>query len=129
MRMADFRRCGNKMLKGISIVALVVVVCALKSNTIERLAFALTKPAPAAATESPARQQQSDYSRTVTLRNDGRGHFQVEARVEGRSIDFLVDTGASMIALRETSAAKLGIHPRNSDYTVKTQAANGVGKA
>src|SRR3954469_23288169 len=102
MPMADFRRCGNKMLKGVSIVALVVMVCALKSNTIERLVFMLTKPAPAAATESPAprQQQQSDYgSRTVTLRNDGHGHFQVEARVEGRSIDFLVDTGASMIAL------------------------------
>ena len=28
--------------------------------------------------------------------------FQVEARVDGRSIDFMVDTGASSIALRET---------------------------
>jgi aspartyl protease family protein len=70
----------------------------------------------------------SNY-RTVTLNSDGRGHFQVDARVEGRSIDFLVDTGASAIALRESAAAKLGIHPSASDYSVRMQTANGIGKA
>ena len=40
-----------------------------------------------------------------------------------------MDTGASSIALRESSAAKLGIHPSARDYTVKMQTANGVGKA
>src|SRR6476660_4189057 len=52
-----------------------------------------------------------------------------QARVDGRWIDFLVDTGASLIALRESSAAKLGIHPSARDYSVKMQTANGVGKA
>jgi aspartyl protease family protein len=82
---------------------------------------ATARPAPAPAV--------SPGIRTVTLNNDGRGHFQVEARVEGRSIDFLVDTGASTIALRESSAAKIGIHPSPSDYSVRMQTANGVGKA
>ena len=67
--------------------------------------------------------------RTVTLQSDSRGHFQVEARVEGRPIGFMVDTGASMIAMRETAAARLGIHPTARDYSFKTQTANGVGKA
>ena len=83
------------------------------------------KPEPKS---EPARAVSSNY-RTVTLNSDGRGHFQVEARVDGRSIDFLVDTGASSIALRESSAAKLGIHPSARDYSVKMQTANGVGKA
>jgi aspartyl protease family protein len=76
-----------------------------------------------------APQQASSAYRTVTLQSDGRGHFKVEARVEGRPVDFLVDTGASMIALNEKSAARLGIHPRASDYTVRTQTANGEGRA
>jgi aspartyl protease family protein len=80
------------------------------------------RPAPAAA--APA----SAGYRTVTLRDNGRG-FQVEARVDGRAIDFIVDTGATSIALRESAAAKLGIHPMPRDYTVKMQTANGVGKA
>src|SRR3954465_13275523 len=80
-----------------------------------------TQPAPAPALSSGVR--------TVTLHSDGRGHFQVDARVDGRSIDFLVDTGASTIALRESAAAKLGIHPSHNDYSVRMQTANGVGKA
>ena len=66
--------------------------------------------------------------RSVTLRSDNRGQFRVEARVDARRLDFIVDTGASSIALRESDAAKLGIHPMDRDYTVKTQTANGVGR-
>jgi clan AA aspartic protease (TIGR02281 family) len=37
------------------------------------------------------------------LQSDRQGHFQVEARVEGRFVDFVVDTGASLVVLRESS--------------------------
>ena len=77
---------------------------------------------------SAAKPAASAGYRTVTLRDNGSG-FQVEARVYGRTIDFLVDTGASAIALRESSAAKLGIHPSACDHNVKMSTANGVGKA
>jgi aspartyl protease family protein len=90
-----------------------------KSGSRDAMAMA-TQAAPAAA---------STGSRSVTLNSDRHGHFQVDARVEGRSIDFLVDTGASAIALRESAAAKIGIHPSTSDYSVPMQTANGVGKA
>ena len=43
--------------------------------------------------------------------------------------DFLVDTGASHIALRESDAARLGIRPIPRDYTVKVNTANGVAVA
>jgi aspartyl protease family protein len=94
----------------------------------------VSKPAPSAAVvkseaAAPAPRQSSSGYRTVTLRSDNRGHFQVEARVEGRTVEFMVDTGASMIAMRESSAARLGIHPSARDYNVKTQTANGVGRA
>lgn len=87
---------------------------------------ALTATAPKVA---PPPQQTSSGYRTVTLRDDGRGHFQVQANVDGRWVDFLVDTGASVIALRDSAAARLGIFPRASDYTAKIQTANGTGKA
>jgi aspartyl protease family protein len=67
-------------------------------------------------------------SRTVRLDGDRRGHFQVEAKVDGRRIDFMVDTGASSIALRESAAARLGIFPKPSDYTGRSQTANGIVK-
>ena len=90
-----------------------------KSSGTNAMAMAV-KPAPVPAVSS-------NYS-TVTLNSDSRGHFQIDARVDGRSIDFLVDTGASSIALRESSAAKLGIHPSARDYSIKMQTANGIGK-
>ena len=66
--------------------------------------------------------------RIVTLQSDGRGHFKVDARIDGRRIDVLVDTGASTIALRESAAAMLGIHPKASDYTAIVRTANGVAR-
>jgi aspartyl protease family protein len=90
------------------------------------------KPAGSAMTMTPRPAPAPTASaahRTVTLNSDRRGHFQVDARVEGRSIEFLVDTGASSIALRESAAARLGIYPSARDYSVQMQTANGVGKA
>src|SRR6266446_1339596 len=67
--------------------------------------------------------------RTMEIKAGRDGHFQVEARVDGRQLDFVVDTGASQIALRESDAARLGIHPTPRDYSVKVYTANGVGRA
>jgi clan AA aspartic protease (TIGR02281 family) len=68
-------------------------------------------------------------SRSLTIARDSHGHFTVEARVDGRRLEFMVDTGASVIALRESAAARLGVHPTPRDYTVPIQTANGVGRA
>ena len=65
----------------------------------------------------------------MTVRGDARGHFQVEGSVDGRRLDFLVDTGASVVALRERDAARLGILPVPRDYTAGISTANGTIKA
>jgi aspartyl protease family protein len=80
----------------------------------------------AAPHDDPVPQSASSGSRTVTLNNDGRGHFRVDAQVDGRHVAFLVDTGASMVVLRESDAARLSIFPRPSEYTGRVQTANGV---
>lgn len=68
-------------------------------------------------------------SRTVSLAADSRGHFQTEARVDGRDVGFLIDTGATVIALTEKDAARIGIRPYPSDYTMNVTTANGSAKA
>jgi aspartyl protease family protein len=73
-----------------------------------------------------ARPQQVSNYRTVTVQSDRRGHFQVEGSVEGRRLDFMVDTGATVVALRERDAGKLGIFPSPRDYTGLTATANGT---
>ena len=84
-------------------------------------------PAPASLTASAAPSPATPSGlRSIVVNRDNRGHFQVDARVDGRRMDFVVDTGASHIALRESAAARLGIHPTPRDYTIKTSTANGV---
>ena len=92
---------------------------------------AVRTPSPqlAAAVAVPAAPASSSNYRTVTIPRDGRGHFQVDARVDGRRIEFMVDTGASTIALMASEAKRLSIHPSASDYNVNVRTANGTVKA
>ena len=74
-------------------------------------------------------RQESAGQHKMVLTGDSRGHFQVDARVDGRSIGFIVDTGASLVILRESDAARLQIFPKPGDYTATVSTANGRIKA
>lgn len=69
------------------------------------------------------------HGRLVEVTADRSGHYRVDARVDGRRLDFMVDTGATVIAVNETNAAMLGVRPTPRDYTANTTTANGVVKA
>jgi aspartyl protease family protein len=68
-------------------------------------------------------------SRSLSIPRDARGHFQAEGRIDGQRIDFMVDTGASVIALNEKSAARFGLRPSRGDYNATVATANGTIKA
>lgn len=84
------------------------------------------QPESKAAVAAPA---PSSSGRTVSIGRDHRGHFQANGRVDGRSVSFMVDTGASVIALTEREAARLGIRPVRNNYTAQVRTANGMVKA
>jgi aspartyl protease family protein len=67
--------------------------------------------------------------RSLSIPRDARGHFQAEGRIDGQRIDFMVDTGASVIALNETSAARFGLRPSRGDYNATVATANGTIRA
>jgi len=54
------------------------------------------------------------------------GHFYVDADVNGARIRFLVDTGATFVALSPDDARSAGLRIFESDYTARTATANGV---
>jgi aspartyl protease family protein len=66
---------------------------------------------------------------SVVVAPDTMGHFRVEGRVDGRFLQFVVDTGASVVALTADDAAALGIHPAEIDYRVLVKTANGTVRA
>jgi aspartyl protease family protein len=68
-------------------------------------------------------------NRSLSIPRDGRGHFQTEGRIDGQRIGFMIDTGASVVALNETSAARFGLRPSRGDYNATVTTANGTIKA
>jgi aspartyl protease family protein len=89
-----------------------------------------TKPVPSTAAMAAAPVSSSpSNSRAITVARGDDGHFRVEARIDGRRMELVVDTGASQIALRESDAARLGIHPTVRDYRITVATANGFTRA
>src|SRR2546422_6165443 len=68
-------------------------------------------------------------SRSLSIPRDARGHFQTDGRIDGQRVAFMVDTGASLVALNEKSAARFGLRPSRSDYNATVTTANGTIKA
>ena len=75
---------------------------------------------------SRVRAPQSRRYGVVTLFAEKNGHFFADATVNGTHVDFLVDTGASVIALTELDARRIGLDVNGLDYRHKFSTANGI---
>ncbi len=68
--------------------------------------------------------QNGEGSVTLTRANDG--HFYATLAVNGRDVEFVVDTGATSIVLSQDDAQAIGIDVENLNYFGKSYTANGV---
>jgi aspartyl protease family protein len=57
------------------------------------------------------------------------GHFWAEAEVNGQRVRFLVDTGATAVALTALDAQRLGFSPKDLDYAYDVTTAAGPARA
>lgn len=67
-------------------------------------------------------------SASVTVPADARGHFVVDGQINGGSVRFIVDTGATSVALSGADARRLNIDYRKGESTL-INTANGVAPA
>jgi aspartyl protease family protein len=70
------------------------------------------------------RATESGGRASAILPHDGTGHYTVQGQVNGGSIRFLVDTGATLVSLPASDARRLGIDLQNAKRGM-TQTANG----
>jgi aspartyl protease family protein len=89
-------------------------------------------PRPAALrlarAESPAvrlRTAQPPLRALAAIRKASDGHYWAEGRVNGRTVRFLVDTGATEVALTPQDARRLGYDPATLTYGDKVLTAGG----
>lgn len=64
----------------------------------------------------------------VELDPDGRGHFNSRIEVNGRGIEAMVDTGASVVAMSYEDARRSGLFIGSNNYTGRVRTANGIAK-
>jgi aspartyl protease family protein len=109
----------------IAFAVVVIAVAVFAARSADK--FAATRPSTAlTATPEDAAPSVSAAPNSVVLTADRLGHFRADGRIDGRHIEFIVDTGATTIALTARSAAQLGIHPFPRDFTSQSRTANGV---
>ena len=63
---------------------------------------------------------------SVSFRASRGGHFIVDAVVEGETVRFLVDTGASDVVLSPNDARRIGLDPSQMAFTRFYHTANGI---
>jgi aspartyl protease family protein len=63
--------------------------------------------------------------RVVELKAGAFGHYRAQAEINGRPVEVLVDSGASLVVLSHEDAERAGLHPRAQDYTQRVSTANG----
>lgn len=73
---------------------------------------------------SPVHMGGAGASKRVVLQADGRGHFMGQGRINGQLVQFMVDTGASTVALDTTEAERLGLDYRKGRQA-RVSTANG----
>ncbi len=71
----------------------------------------------------------SEGIQEVVLHKVMNGHFEANVAVNGVSVQMLVDTGASRVALSYEDAEKLGLAPETLSYTQSILTANGEARA
>jgi aspartyl protease family protein len=84
-------------------------------------------PAPPTVALTPAKKTSTPplVSNVVTLPRAPDGHFYAEALVNGAPIRFIVDTGATRVALTRADAQRAGLTFTDADFTGTAKGAGG----
>jgi aspartyl protease family protein len=101
---------------------------ALKTGT-ERL-LGLPTPDDIASRQDDAGDVQATarFGSVVEIEAGRNGHFNTEAEVNGRQIEVMVDTGATVVALTYEDAERAGLYLNQGDFTRSVTTANGIAR-
>jgi aspartyl protease family protein len=77
-------------------------------------------PAPAPVAVAPG---------TTILEADAAGHYRGTFKLNGKATEAMVDTGASLVAINETTARRIGVSIASLDFKYPISTANGETRA
>lgn len=82
----------------------------------------ITLHSGASLSASLAAKQPLDNSREIQIWADDRGFFRSGGQINGRSLEFLVDTGANLVVLSSEQADRIDLEFRNGQRSSATTA-------
>jgi aspartyl protease family protein len=98
-------------------------------DSLQRMSEMQPASAASGAGAPPRAGASSRAGSQVEIRAHRDGHFYVDAEINLRPVRLMVDTGASVIALRKSDAAAAGIRPPPGAYEHPVSTANGTAYA
>jgi aspartyl protease family protein len=103
--------------------ARVLSAMAANDNSAPQPAVAVATIAPDATPTPPMAPGEASIAKSTD------GHFWANAEVDGHPVRFLIDTGATAVALTADDARNLGMDPSSLQYQYTVMTANGPAKA
>lgn len=129
MALSAGRRQAVGMATGWCTLACAAAVGLVHFHEIEGATRAIFRPETSRTPNLVAEPQASTRgNRVVEIKAGAHGHYFASAQVNGRPIDVLVDSGASVVALTYDDARRAGLFVRGSDYTQRVSTANGFAR-
>jgi aspartyl protease family protein len=116
------------------VIGLVAAVCAVGAakGLTQMTVNGAPRPAEAVATFAPTPPAAAPPSLgygEASIAKSSDGHFWADAQVDGRPVHFLIDTGASDVALTTDDARALGFDTDTLTYNATVMTANGPARA
>jgi aspartyl protease family protein len=112
-----------------------VTAVAVGSALASAAAVVAVAPHPAALRAAKAETQvanapvQAPSASSAAIAKSTDGHFWARGTVNGASVRFLVDTGATAVALTPADAERLGLAPADLHYSYRVVTAGGQARA
>ncbi len=78
-----------------------------------------------AGTVPPADQTTTSYAKAAVISRKDDGHYWTNASVGGTSVEFMIDTGASIVALTPRDAQRIGVDMDTLTYNGRINTAGG----
>ncbi|MCF1493314.1 TIGR02281 family clan AA aspartic protease [Agrobacterium vitis] len=113
------------MLKRVLVFAgLVVVVATVLPRYLQRQMDTIPEAPPTQTVMNATPAPAQGLARALLTAN-AQGHFVTTFRINGKAVEGMIDTGASSVAINETTARRLGFGASDLDFKYKVTTANG----
>ncbi|MCP1676887.1 aspartyl protease family protein [Natronocella acetinitrilica] len=118
MRNENSKADGNRTLSMLMVLAMWLIVLGLLAMAFGQYLDHRDHP-----NRHAAGQVSDNGFREITLQANQAGHYMAEGRINGETVTFMLDTGASDVSIPQDLATRLGLEPGRP---VSYQTANGV---